>query len=138
MRILSAFFTGAIFSLGLIVSGMTDTEKVRGFLDIAGQWDPTLAFVMMGAMAPMLVAWRIASYKKQSLLGDAITLNPPLKIDRSLVIGAVFFGVGWGLIGFCPGPNITSLSYGGFSGLVFFTAMLAAMWIHAMYKNNME
>jgi len=138
MRILSAFFTGAIFSLGLIVSGMTDTEKVRGFLDIAGQWDPTLAFVMMGAMAPMLVTWRIASYKKQSLLGDAITLNPPLKIDRSLVIGAVLFGVGWGLIGFCPGPNITSLSYGGFSGLVFFIAMLAAMWVHAMYKNNME
>ena len=108
------------------MSGMTDTQKVLGFLDLFGAWDPTLAFVMGGAMLPMFVAWRFTK-GREPLVGDSFSEPPADKIDAKLVIGAVLFGLGWGTVGLCPGPAIASLSYGGSAGLIFFAAMLAGM-----------
>jgi len=136
MRNLSAFIVGSIFSLGLVVSGMTDTEKVRGFLDVLGEWDPTLLFVMGGAMIPMLIAWKIAQRFPLSALNDDIQLTTRSTVDKQLLIGSVLFGVGWGLVGFCPGPNIASLSYGGFSSLLFFVSMVAAMGLYSFVKRE--
>ena len=127
MRALVSLISGALFGAGLHISGMTDTTRVRGFLDIAGAWDPTLAFVMGGAILPMLVAWRLTR-ARVPLTGGAFPAQPKQTITRPLVIGSILFGVGWGLVGLCPGPAIASLSYGGWQGAVFLVAMLAGMW----------
>ena len=127
MRAVLSLISGALFGGGLHISGMTDTARVRGFLDIAGAWDPTLAFVMGGAILPMLVAWRLTR-TRVPLTGGAFPAHPTQQITRPLVFGSVMFGVGWGLVGLCPGPALASLSYGGWQGYVFLIAMLAAMW----------
>ncbi|MCK0149243.1 hypothetical protein MWU54_04360 [Marivita sp. S6314] len=127
MRAVFAFLAGSLFGAGLFVSGMTDTRKVQGWLDIFGNWDPTLAFVMGGAILPMAIAWRIAEKRRFALLGDAMPPAPTPKLGRNLVLGSVMFGMGWGLVGLCPGPAIASLSYGGFEGLIFLAAMLVGM-----------
>ncbi len=127
MRTSIAFATGGLFGLGLVISGMTDTTKVQGWLDIFGAWDPTLAFVMGGAILPMLIAWRIAEKRKTSVLGTPIPAPSDPIIDRRLVVGSVMFGSGWALVGFCPGPAMASLGYGGVSGVVFMAAMLIGM-----------
>mgnify|MGYP001796028995 CR=1 FL=1 len=127
MRRVLALFSGALFGAGLHVSGMTDTARVRGFLDFAGAWDPTLAFVMGGAIIPMLIAWRVAR-TGTPLAGDAFPAPPRHDITRPLIAGSLLFGIGWGLVGLCPGPALASLSYGGWPGLAFLAAMLAGMW----------
>ncbi|MFP7571113.1 DUF6691 family protein [Marivita sp. S2033] len=127
MRALFAFLSGGLFGAGLLVSGMTDTRKVQGWLDIFGDWDPTLAFVMGGAIIPMAIAWRVAARRRYALLGDAMPPPPEPRLGRNLVIGSVMFGMGWGLVGLCPGPAIASLSYGGSEGLIFLAAMLVGM-----------
>jgi len=131
-RIFFAALSGALFGLGLLISGMTDTTKVQGWLDVFGDWDPTLAFVMGGAILPMAVAWRIAARRRVALLGDPIpfvvTSNPSgTKVDSPLVLGSVLFGAGWGLAGLCPGPALASLGWGGPGGVVFLLAMVAGM-----------
>lgn len=131
-RIAFAALSGAIFGLGLLLSGMTDTTKVQGWLDVFGDWDPTLAFVMGGAILPMAIAWRIAARRRTAVLGDPIpfvaTPNPAgSKVDSPLVLGSVLFGAGWGLAGLCPGPALASLGWGGTGGAVFLIAMLAGM-----------
>lgn len=126
MRILIAALTGGLFGAGLLISGMTDTTKVQRFLDILGAWDPTLAFVLGGAIAPMAIAWRIAARQRRALLGD-LPEPPAPQIDGALLGGSLLFGAGWGLAGFCPGPAMASLSFGGTGGAVFMAAMLAAM-----------
>lgn len=127
MRNLYAFVAGGLFGAGLFISGMTDTRKVQGWLDIFGDWDPTLAFVMGGAILPMAIAWRIAEKRRFSLTGDAMPPRPEARLGKNLVVGSVLFGMGWGLVGLCPGPAIASLSYGGIEGLVFLGAMVAGM-----------
>ncbi|WP_299657383.1 DUF6691 family protein [uncultured Tateyamaria sp.] len=127
MRALIAVLSGALFGAGLHISGMTDTAKVRGFLDFAGSWDPTLAFVMGGAMLPMIVAWRLTTNRKP-VTGDAFPPPPSAELSRPLIVGSLLFGVGWGLVGLCPGPALASLSYGGWQGVLFLAAMLAGMW----------
>ena len=127
MRALIALISGALFGAGLHVSGMTDTSKVRGFLDFAGAWDPTLAFVMGGAMLPMIVAWRLTQGRKP-LAGTAFPAPATSDITRPLILGSVLFGVGWGLVGLCPGPALASATYGGWQGLLFLAAMLTGMW----------
>ncbi|WP_295317646.1 DUF6691 family protein [Roseobacter sp.] len=127
MRILIAVISGGLFGAGLWLSGMTETGKVQGFLDVAGAWDPTLMFVMGGAIIPMAVAWRLTR-GRTPLAGGSYPPSPPPEIDRALITGSVMFGIGWGLVGLCPGPAIASLSYGGTGGLVFLAAMLAGMW----------
>jgi hypothetical protein len=128
MRVLVSFLTGSLFGLGLLISGMTDTTKVQGWLDVFGEWDPTLAFVMGGAIVPMAIAWRYTIGRKP-VLADAFPTPPEPRIGRNLVIGSTLFGAGWGLAGLCPGPAIASLSFGGTGGLVFLVAMLAGMML---------
>lgn len=126
MRLLLAFLAGGLFGGGLLISGMTDTRKVQGWLDVFGAWDPTLAFVMGGAIVPMAVAWRFARHRAP-LVGGRFPAPADPVFDRRLIVGSVLFGAGWGLAGLCPGPSIASLSYGGSGGLVFLAAMIAGM-----------
>jgi hypothetical protein len=127
MHILIALLAGLIFGIGLIVSGMTDPAKVIGFLDLAGNWDPSLAFVMGGAILVGVVAFGIAGKRDRSLLGAPMRLPAARQIDRRLVLGSLAFGAGWGLAGYCPGPALASLAMGGAKPVVFTLAMLAGM-----------
>jgi uncharacterized membrane protein YedE/YeeE len=125
-----AFLSGLVFGLGLLVAGMADPAKVLGFLDLAGAWDPSLAFVMGGAIAVGLVAFAVAGRRRRSLLGAPMQLPSTRGIDRRLVVGALLFGIGWGLAGICPGPGVVLLGTGAVEGLVFVLAMLAGMWAY--------
>lgn len=126
-RNLFAGLAGGLFGTGLLISGMTNTIKVHGWLDIFGDWDPTLAFVMAGAILPMAVAWRVAARTGRSRLGTPLPVTSDRHIDRSLIVGSVLFGMGWGLAGLCPGPALATLGSGGWGGLLFLSAMLAGM-----------
>ena len=132
MKNILAGLVGLVFGIGLIVSGMTDPSKVLGFLDVAGHWNPSLGLVMCGAICVGIVAFRFASRRERSLLGDAMRLPTSRQIDRRLVFGGLAFGAGWGLAGYCPGPAVASLASGGAKPLVFFIAMLAGMGIFAV------
>lgn len=121
------FVIGLLFGLGLIVAGMTDPSKVIGFLDLAGSWDPSLAFVMGGAILVGLGAFALAKKRTTSFLGGAMHLPTSSQIDKRLIVGSLLFGAGWGLAGFCPGPAIVSLGSGNPKALVFVVAMLAGM-----------
>lgn len=136
MPIVSAFIVGLVFGIGLIVSGMTNPAKVQGFLDLAGKWDPSLAFVMGGAILVGLVAFRFAGKRERSLLGEAMRLPTATSIDRRLVLGGLAFGAGWGLGGFCPGPALASLATGGSKALVFTGAMLAGMLVFEILERR--
>ena len=127
MQILTALATGLIFGLGLILSGMTDPSKVIGFLDLTGQWDPSLAFVMGGAILVGLVAFQFAKGREKSLLGDLMRLPTARQVDFRLVLGSLAFGIGWGLAGYCPGPALVAVAQGGIQPLIFMAAMLAGM-----------
>ncbi|GIX24629.1 MULTISPECIES: YeeE/YedE family protein [Caldimonas] len=130
MQRLTEFAVGLIFGLGLILSGMTDPGKVLGFLDVFGAWDPSLAFVMGGAIAVGVGAFAVARRRTTSFLGGAMHLPQRRDIDRRLVWGSLTFGVGWGLAGFCPGPALVSLGALQPKALVFVLAMLAGMAIY--------
>ncbi|WP_249410609.1 YeeE/YedE family protein [Pseudomonas sp. St316] len=127
MALFFAWFAGLIFGVGLLVSGMTNPAKVLGFLDVAGMWDPSLAFVMVGAIAVAMVGFGGARSRTRSLLGLPINLPTARHIDRRLIVGSLLFGVGWGLAGICPGPALVLLGSGIFKGAVFVIAMLAGM-----------
>ena len=129
MRALFAFLAGGLFGAGLLVSGMTDTTKVQGWLDIFGAWDPTLAFVLGGAILPMAIAWRVAAKRRSSALGTALPAKPSVQLDSRLLTGSALFGIGWALAGLCPGPALASLSYGGTQGIIFLMAMISGMII---------
>ncbi|QGX99615.1 hypothetical protein EI983_15615 [Roseovarius faecimaris] len=127
MRLVFACLAGGLFGAGLMLSGMTDTRKVQGWLDIFGAWDPTLAFVLGGAILPMLVAWRVAARRTNAILGTPLPPKPTPLLDSRLLAGSALFGFGWALAGLCPGPALASLSYGGVQGLVFLGAMIVGM-----------
>jgi uncharacterized membrane protein YedE/YeeE len=120
-----ALFSGLLFGAGLAVSGMNDTTKVQGFLDLFGAWDITLAFVMMGALSVGLISFRFILKQDKPAVGKTFNLPTNNKINGRLISGAVLFGLGWGLVGYCPGPAIASLSYGYWQTLIFVAAMLA-------------
>lgn len=126
MRLFLSLLAGSLFGAGLFVSGMTDTTKVQGWLDVFGAWDPTLAFVMGGAIIPMFFAWRLTE-GRTPLVGGTFPTPPTPVLDHRLITGSALFGAGWGLAGLCPGPSIASLSYGGPGGFVFLAAMLVGM-----------
>jgi len=132
MHALGAFVAGLIFGLGLIVSGMTDPSKVIGFLDLVGRWDPSLAFVMVGAIIVGMIGYAIAHKRTVAFLGGAMYLPATRQIDRRLILGGLVFGVGWGLAGFCPGPAIVSLGAGQDKAVVFVLAMLAGMALYEL------
>lgn len=128
IRLIFAGLSGALFGLGLLVSGMTDTTKVMGWLDVTGSWDPTLAFVLGGAIIPMALAWRVAKRRVAPIAGGAFPQLPSSQITTGLIAGSGLFGAGWGLAGLCPGPALASLSFGGWNGALFFAAMAVGMW----------
>jgi uncharacterized membrane protein YedE/YeeE len=137
MRAVVSFLVGSLFGLGLLISGMTDTTKVQGWLDIFGDWDPTLAFVMGGAIIPMAIAWRFTVGRKP-VLADAFPAPPEPKLGRNLVMGSTLFGMGWGLAGLCPGPAIASLGFGGLGGMIFVGAMLLGMLVAPSVRARLD
>lgn len=127
MSALAAFAAGLLFGIGLILGGMTDPGKVIGFLDIAGSWDPSLAFVMGGAVLVGLFAFALARRRATALLGGAMHLPQRRDVDLRLVLGSLVFGIGWGLAGFCPGPALVSFASGEGKAAIFVAAMLGGM-----------
>ncbi|MFA5018210.1 MAG: YeeE/YedE family protein [Methylobacter sp.] len=129
---LNAFVVGLLFGLGLIISGMTDPSKVIGFLDLAGAWDPSLAFVMGGAILVGAGAFTLAKKRQRSLLGAPMQLSSATELDKGLLIGSLVFGIGWGLSGFCPGPAVVSAAAGQPKAWTFVASMLAGMALYVM------
>ena len=127
MRLLTALIAGGMFGAGLVLSGMTDTRRVQGFLDIFGAWDPTLAFVMGGAILPMALAWRLAARHARSLSGQPFPARSTPSIPAPLLLGSALFGAGWGLVGLCPGPALAAAATGGLPVVVFLIAMALGM-----------
>jgi len=121
--------SGLVFGLGLVISGMVDPQRVLGFLDVAGTWDPTLVFVMGGALMVTFVGYKLVLRRNEPLLASAFQLPTQTAIDRRLISGAVIFGAGWGLSGYCPGPALTALSIGGGSTVVFVVGMFTGMFL---------
>ena len=132
MYIFMAFISGLIMSIGLSVSGMINPKKVIGFLDLFGAFDPTLVFVMLGALSIAAVGYRFVGYSKP-LLCDCFDLPKKNKIDRKLILGAAIFGAGWGLAGFCPGPAIVGVGLGLPKAVVFVCAMLIGMFLARIF-----
>lgn len=133
---ISALLVGLLFGLGLIVSGMINPAKVLGFLDIAGAWDPSLAFVMMGAIAMTAATFPVAQKMSQSLTGEPMRLPTDTRLDRRLLIGSAIFGIGWGLAGFCPGPAVVGAGAGESKALIFVLAMLAGMLLFQQWERR--
>lgn len=129
MRTLVAFVTGLVFGLGLVISGMADPAKVLNFLDVFGTWDPSLAFVMGGAVTVTFLGYRLAWKRAAPLLASRFEVPTRNDLDPRLMAGAAVFGIGWGLGGFCPGPALTALSLAAPGTLVFVPAMLLGMWL---------
>jgi len=136
MHVLTSLLAGLVFGLGLILSGMSDPAKVLGFLDLAGPWDPSLALVMVGAIAVGLVAFAIARRRGTTLLGLSLKLPTARHIDRRLVGGSLLFGAGWGLAGFCPGPALVALGMGELKAVVFVVAMLVGMAVFELFERR--
>lgn len=131
MRTAFGFLSGLVFGLGLILSGMADPAKVLNFLDIAGRWDPSLAFVMGGATVTTFIGYRLVWRRDTPALDPAFDIPSNRRIDRKLVTGAALFGIGWGVGGFCPGPAWTALPLLAPGTVVFLPAMLAGLWLGA-------
>lgn len=129
MRKLTALIAGLIFGLGLYLSGMTNPAKVLGFLDLAGEWDPSLALVMLGALVVSSVFFYFTRLRRTSLLGAPMQMPTHRTFDRRLVLGSVVFGVGWGIAGLCPGPAVALLLTGQWQVGVFVLAMGVGMWV---------
>lgn len=136
MRIVLGFVSGLVFGLGLVVSGMANPAKVLNFLDLAGTWDPSLAFVMAGAVVVTFIGYRLVRTRRSPVLMDNFDLPASKQIDLPLVGGAAIFGIGWGIGGFCPGPALTSLSLLAPGTLVFVAAMLIGIWAGARARDS--
>ena len=134
MQIFMALLAGLIFGIGLIVSGMANPAKVIGFLDLRGNWDPSLAFVMGGAICVGLVAFSAAARRSKTLLGEPLRLPQAKHIDRRLIFGGLAFGVGWGLAGYCPGPALATLVMGNSKTIIFVTAMVLGMALFELFE----
>ena len=137
MKAWPALIAGILFGLGLTLSGMSDPAKVLGFLNIAGNWVPDLIFVMGGAVVVTLIFTPLVVKRARPLLADSFSLPTTQTLDKRLVSGAVLFGVGWGLSGYCPGPAVVSLLYGYESTIVFCLAMLAGMSIEGRVSKRL-
>ena len=130
----SEFLVGLLFGLGLMLSGMTDPGKVIGFLDVLGNWDPSLAFVMGGAICVGFFAFALAKKKTTNFLGGALQLPQNKQIDKPLILGSLLFGAGWGLAGFCPGPAVVSMSSGQIKAALFVFFMLIGMFLFEAFE----
>ncbi len=128
-KVIFGALSGAMFGAGLLLSGMTRPTKVLGFLDVTGDWDPSLAFVMVGAILVHAIAYRAILRRPHPILDTRFHVPPAGAIDRSLIAGAAVFGVGWGLAGFCPGPALVSAASGVIAAIVFVAAMALGMGV---------
>jgi uncharacterized membrane protein YedE/YeeE len=135
MKLLVALLVGAIFGAGLAASDMINPARVQGFLDVAGAWDPTLLFVMGAAIPPSAIAYVVRRRMHRPLFGERFFIPESRTLDWRLFSGAVLFGVGWGLVGFCPGPAIAALAFGAWQPWLFTLAMLAGMAIHRLLSD---
>ncbi len=133
---LAALASGAVFGVGLSVSRMIDPAKVLGFLDLFGNWDPSLAFVMAGGLAVTTVAFALIKKRTSPIWHDVFHLPTKNEIDAKLVLGSALFGVGWGLVGMCPGPALANLLLGAWQPLVFVGAMIAGMILHRLLPSK--
>jgi uncharacterized membrane protein YedE/YeeE len=129
---LAALLSGALFGLGLAMSGMTDAVRVLGFLDVFGDFDPTLLFVLGGAVATTTLAFRFVLRRARPVLAERFQLSSLKQVDRRLLGGAALFGVGWGMAGYCPGPALAGAGAGSIEALWFIPAMLAGMLLHRL------
>ncbi len=136
MSRLVALFAGLLFGVGLILSGMVNPAKVLGFLDLAGAWDPSLALVMLGAIAVAFPAFQLARRRERSWLGGPMQLPTKRRLDRRLVLGSLLFGIGWGLAGFCPGPALTLLLSGRPQVLLFVVFLLLGMALFELLERR--
>ena len=136
MNNLIALFSGLIFGVGLIIGQMVNPAKVIAFLDLAGEWNPSLALVMAGAIAVALPAFYWAKKQTHSLNGMTMQLPTTTAIDKRLIMGSIMFGAGWGLVGFCPAPAIVSAAAGYWQAIVFTVAMLAGFCLFAWFEKN--
>jgi uncharacterized membrane protein YedE/YeeE len=127
MKTLFSLLSGILFGAGLTIGGMTDPARVRGFLDLFGDWDPTLAFVMGGALVVMAIAWRVVPGMARPVLEDKFHVPTRNELTPGLIGGAVLFGVGWGIAGLCPGPGIAALVIEPAGAAIFVVSMLAGM-----------
>ena len=132
--ILTAFGFGLLFGAGLVISGMTNPDRIKSFLDVAGQWNPALALVMGGAVIAAAPAFYLARSRKQAVLGDAIAIPDSKVIDAKLLLGAAIFGIGWGISGICPGPALVLCGYGARGAIVFVAALIAGIWLVDLTK----
>lgn len=126
-NVMVALLAGVLFGAGLAVSGMTNPERVRGFLDLFGAWDPTLVFVMGGAMLLMMAIWRIQTRMARPLWGEGFSLPTARDLDLRLIAGAALFGIGWGVAGLCPGPGFAALALAPVPALIFLAGLGAGM-----------
>jgi len=136
MKNIFAFIFGSLFSLGLLISGMSNPEKVLGFLDIFGQWDISLMFVMMGAIIVAIIPFQKAIRNPKTIFGEEISLPMNTHIDKNLIVGSSLFGVGWGIAGICPAPAITLIGLGYSQAWYFIAAMLLGMFVHRLWAKN--
>ena len=136
MKTFAAFAAGLIFGLGLIISQMIDPAKVLAFLDVTGRWDPSLAFVMAGAIAISGLSYLVVRQRGAPILAADLQIPKRNALDARLVVGASIFGVGWGLAGLCPGPAVLALTLGGSKAFVFFAAMLVGMGVFALLHSE--
>ncbi|MDP8900476.1 MAG: YeeE/YedE family protein [Actinomycetota bacterium] len=136
LRAAAALVSGLVFGLGLAVSGMMNPAKVIGFLDVAGDWDPTLAFVMGGALLIAVPAYRLVPKRGRPVLEEKFSVPEKKAVDAPLLWGSALFGVGWGIVGFCPGPAIAALGTGLLPVFAFVAAMLAGMALHAGLRGS--
>ena len=127
-RLLPPLLSGALFGAGLALGGMTNPARVRGFLDIFGDWDPTLAFVMGGAVIVMAIAWRFRERMAHPLFAEKFSLPDRSDLTGKLVGGSALFGIGWGLAGYCPGPGVAALVMGLWEPALFVVGLLVGMW----------
>ncbi len=130
MKKIIYFLTGLMFGIGLIISGMTNPNKIIGFLNLSGYWDPSLMFVMMGAIPVSYLGYRYVEQKHTTYWGEAIQLPGKTHINKELIMGSLIFGAGWSLAGFCPGPALVVLGVGSHKAATFVIAMLIGMNFH--------
>lgn len=138
MKEVLSLISGLIFGLGLIAGGMTDPSKVKAFLDLLGRWDPSLAFVMAGGIGVGYFAFASTRNKAVCWTGAPFQIPKVQKVDRSLVVGGVLFGAGWGVAGYCPGPAVVALGSGSLQAAVFVVAMLAGMAVYDGWKSRQD
>ena len=137
-HILPGLLVGLLFGAGLALSGMIDPARVLGFLDVTGAWDPTLAFVLGGALLPSALSYALVRRMKRPVMADEFCIPQNRSVETRLLAGAALFGVGWGLVGLCPGPAIAGLVLGKWQTWLFVAAMIAGMWLQRFFADRRD